>query len=113
MDTVKLGRRGRLLGETFNMMRKLLLAAAFATAALSSAAYADEPKYSLAKNTIGELVKNEQTKAVLNKFIPDLVANPQLEQGYEMHFADVVQYVPDQLTPEKLKAIDAELAKLK
>jgi hypothetical protein len=94
------------------MIRKLLAAAAVATLALSPVAFAQEAKYSTAKQTIGELIKNEKTKAVLTKHIPDLVANPQLEQGYEMKFADVMQYVPDQLTQEKLKAIDADLAKV-
>lgn len=94
------------------MIRKLLAAAAIATVALSPAAFAQEAKYSTSKQTIGELVKNEKTKAVLTKHIPDLVANPQLEQGYEMKFSDIVQYVPDQLTPEKLKAIDEDLAKV-
>jgi len=93
------------------MIRKLLAAAAVATLALSSAAFAQEAKYSTAKNTIGELVKNEKTKAVLTKHLPDLVANPQLEQGYEMKFLDIVQYVPE-LTPEKLKAVDEDLAKV-
>lgn len=95
-------------------MRKLLLAAAVLTvAALAPAALADEPKFSVEKTTIGELIKNEQTKAVLVKLIPDLVANPQLEQGYEMTFPDVASYVPDVLTPEKLKEINVELAKIK
>jgi len=95
------------------MIRQLLLAAAVATATLAPAAFADDPKYSVEKNTIGELIKNDQTKAALMKVIPELVQNPQLEQGYEMKFADIVQYVPDQLTPEKLKAMDDELAKIK
>jgi hypothetical protein len=96
------------------MIRKLMIAAAFAAATLAPAAIAQaaEAKYSVEKQTIGELVKNEQTKAVLVKHLPELIANPQLEQGYEMKFADIVQYVPDQLTPEKLKAINEDLAKL-
>jgi hypothetical protein len=94
------------------MIRRLLAAAAVATIALSPAAFAQEAKYSVNKQTIGELVKNEKTKAVLTKHLPELVANPQLEQGYEMKFPDIVQYVPDQLTPEKLKAIDEDLAKV-
>jgi hypothetical protein len=94
------------------MIRKLLAAAAVASLALTPMAFAQEAKYSTTKQTIGELVKNEKTKAVLTKHIPDLVANPQLEQGYEMKFADIVSYVPDQLTEEKLKAIDADLAKV-
>lgn len=94
------------------MIRRLLAAAAVATIALAPAAFAQEAKYSVNKQTIGELVKNEKTKAVLTKHLPDLIANPQLEQGYEMKFPDIVQYVPDQLTPEKLKAIDEDLAKV-
>ncbi|MDP3739404.1 MAG: hypothetical protein Q8R02_18590 [Hyphomonadaceae bacterium] len=98
------------------MIRKLLAAAAVASLALSPMAFAQEAateaKYSTSKQTIGELVKNEKTKAVLVKHLPDLIANPQLEQGYEMKFADIVSYVPDQLTPEKLKAVDEDLAKV-
>ena len=93
-------------------MRKFLIAAAVA-AILAPAALAEEgAKYSIEKQTIGELVKNETTKAVLVKHIPELVANPQLEMGYDMKFADIVSYVPDQLTPEVLKAIDEDLAKV-
>jgi len=94
------------------MIRKLLAAAAFAAVIASPAlAQTAEAKYSTTKNTIGELIKNEKTKAVLVKLLPDLVANPQLEQGYEMKFPDIVQYVPE-LTPEKLKEVDTELAKV-
>ena len=94
-------------------MRKLILAAVLASAAFAApAALAQEAKYAVEKQTIGELIKNEKTKAVLEKHIPELVSNPQLEQGYEMKFPDVVQYVPDQLTPEKLKAINEDLAKV-
>lgn len=98
-------------------MRKLILAAAFGAAVLGSPALAQDAaagaKYSISTQTIGELVKNPETKAVLDKHIAELVANPQLEQGYEMKFADIVSYVPDVLTDAVLKAIDADLAKLK
>ncbi|MBI1359896.1 MAG: hypothetical protein GC155_06380 [Alphaproteobacteria bacterium] len=94
-------------------MRKLLLAAAAATAFMAApVAFADDAKYSVEKNTIGELVQNEETKAALMKVMPDLINNPDLSQGYEMKFPDIVQYVPD-LTPEKLKQMDEELAKVK
>lgn len=93
-------------------MRKLVIAAVVAALMAPAALAQDGPKYSIEKQTIGELVKNESTKAALVKVIPDLIANPQLEQGYEMKFGDIVSYVPDILTPEKLKEIDAELAKV-
>lgn len=94
------------------MINKLILAGTIASLALTAPAFAQDAKYSITKQTIGELVKNEATKAVLDKHIPAVVANPQLEQGYDMKFADIVPYAPDQLTPEKLKAIEEDLAKL-
>ena len=101
------------------MIRKLLLAAAvFAMAApavmaqAAPAATASTAKFSVAKSTIGEIMGNPEAKAAFAKVMPELAANPQLEQGYSMTLADVVQYVPD-LTPEKLKEIDAGLAKVK
>ncbi|MBI1340551.1 hypothetical protein GC169_10150 [bacterium] len=98
-------------------MRNLIVAAAFGAALFAPSALAQDAaggaKYSIETQTIGELVKNPETKAVLEKHIAELVANPQLEQGYEMKFADIVSFVPDVLTPEVLKAIDADLAALK
>jgi hypothetical protein len=94
------------------MIRKLIVTATLAALALASPAFAQEARYSITKQTIGELVKNDATKAVLLKHIPEVVANPQLEQGYTMKFADIVQYAPEQLTPEKLKAIEEDLAKI-
>lgn len=95
------------------MFRKLVLAAGFATLAVVMPAWGQDAKYSTATQTIGELVGNESTKAVLAKHIPAALADPRLQQAYEMKFADIVQFAPDQLTPEKLKAIDEDLAKLK
>ena len=97
------------------MIRKLLLAAAvFAAAApaLAQTPAAGEPKFSVAKTTIGDIMANPDAKAAFAKVMPELAANPQLEQGYSMTLPDIVQYVPD-LTPEKLKEIDANLAKVK
>jgi hypothetical protein len=94
------------------MIRKLLLAAAVFAVATPALAQTAEPKFSVAKTTIGDIMANPEAKAAFAKVMPELAANPQLEQGYSMTLADVVQYVPD-LTPEKLKEIDAGLAKVK
>ena len=50
-------------------------------------------------------------KAVFAKYLPDLVSNPQLDQGRSMTLPEIVQYVPD-LTPNKLAAMDADLKAL-
>lgn len=70
------------------------------------------PKFSVAKTTIGDIMGNPEAKAVFAKAMPELAANPDLQQGYAMTLPDIVQFVPD-LTPEKLKEIDAGLAKIK
>lgn len=96
-------------------MRKLIVAAAFAAAAFSPAALADEDgaaKFSTSTTTIGELMENEATKAAFEKVMPDLVANPDLVQGYDFTLVDIQSYAPDEITDEKLAELDAELAKI-
>ncbi|CAN5115664.1 hypothetical protein BH11PSE2_BH11PSE2_17380 [soil metagenome] len=78
----------------------------------AAAAAADGPKFSVAKTTIGTIMGDPAAKAVFAKSMPELAANPDLQQGYEMTLPDIVQFVPE-LTPEKLKEIDTELAKIK
>lgn len=95
-------------------MRKLIVAAALAAATLSPAAFADEgaAKFSTSTSTIGEIMDNEEAKAAFEKVVPDLATNPDLAQGYDFTLVDVQSYVPDQLTDEKLKELDAEFAKI-
>ncbi len=95
-------------------MRKLIIAAAIAAASLSPAAFADggAAKYSTATTTIGEIMENEATKAAFEKVMPELATNPDLAQGYDFTLVDVQSYVPDQITDDKLKELDAELAKI-
>ena len=66
--------------------------------------------YSTSQSTIGALLNNPATRAVLEKHIPDLVANPSIQQASTMTLQAVKSYVPDTLSDEKLAAIDAELA---
>jgi para-nitrobenzyl esterase len=67
--------------------------------------------FSVATSTIGDLLDHPAAKAVFAKYLPDVVSNPQLDQGRGMTLPEIVQYVPD-LTPEKLAAIDADLKAL-
>ena len=91
----------------------LIASPAFAQPApAKSDAAAAGAKFSVAKSTIGELMGDPKAKAVCEKVLPELAANPDLQQGYAMTLPDIVSYVPD-LTPDKLKAIDAELTKIK
>ena len=95
-------------------MRKLIIAAAFAAASLSSAAFADEaaPKFSTTTSTVGQIMENEAAKAAFEKVMPDLAANPDLAQGYDFTLVDIQGYVPDMVTDEQLAELDAELASI-
>jgi len=94
-------------------MKRILLAVvaliAFGLPVDAQTAPAAGPKsFSVANSTIGDLLDNPAAKAVFVKYLPDVVANPDIDQGRSMTLPEIVQYVPD-LTPDKLAAIDADL----
>ena len=82
-----------------------------ATPAVSTAPAASAaPAYST-QTTIGELLDNPETKAVLNMHIPQVVSHPDVEMGRPYPLNGITEYVPE-LTPELLAKIDADLAKV-
>lgn len=60
---------------------------------------------------VGDLLGNPAAKAVLQKYIPEVVADPNLQMGVGFPLSGIAQFVP-QLTPEMLAKIDADLKKL-
>jgi len=76
---------------------------------LSTLAATSEQKLTIG-STYGALLDNPTTKAVLVKLAPEVVNNPQSQMGRELAFKDLAQFEPS-LTPDKLKEIDAALAK--
>ena len=88
-----------------------LLAAtpALAQAPVEPAAAAPAPKYSIQTSTLGQLLENPTTKALLEKHFPEVAHHPQLNEGLGLTLPDVVQYLPDVVTPPKLAAMDEEL----
>ena len=88
----------------------LAVAPAYAQEApVAPAATAPAAKYTIQTSTLGQLVENPQTKALLVKYFPEVANHPQLNEGLGLTLPDVVQYLPDVVTPEKLAAMDAEL----
>ena len=65
-------------------------------------------KYLVQTSKLGELAVNPATKATFLKYFPEVVNHPQFNEGLELTLPDVVQYLPDVVTPEKLAAMDAE-----
>lgn len=91
----------------------LAAALAFGAAAVAQtppaapAAAAPATGYSI-KSTVGDLLDNPATKAVLEKYVPEVVSNPQIEQGRPFPLEGIAPYAPS-LTPEMLAKIDTDL----
>ena len=100
-------------------MRNILLAAAIAfVPAMASAqqaapaATAQAGQYSTSTTEIGTLLDDPAAKAVLEKHVPGMTTNEQIDMARAMTLKDIQQYSPDQVTDALLAAIDADLAKL-
>jgi hypothetical protein len=85
-----------------------------AAAAEAPAADAAKPaaKFSTGETTIGDLLDNPATKAVLDKHMPGFSTNPQVEMARGFTLRAIQSMVPDQIKVETLDLVDADLAKL-
>lgn len=97
-----------------------LAAAALPASALAAeparpedAAPAAKPKYTTAETDIGTLLDDPAAKAIIDKYIPGMTTNEQIEMARSMTLKAVQTYAPDDVTDERLAKIDAELATLK
>lgn len=71
------------------------------------------PSAQLSTHTpIQALLDDDRAKAVLEKHVPGLTTNPQLQQALQMSLREVAAYAPQVFTAEVLDAIDADLAAL-
>ena len=95
------------------MIRKLLVAAAFAAAVSPLAVAQDAPKFSTKTSTFAALIESPEAKAALDKVFPGMSEAPELEQALQMTPDMVKGFVPEMLTDAKLAELDAELAKIK
>lgn len=83
------------------------------TAAAAAPAASAKPKYTAEDTELGTLLDDPAAKAIIAKHIPGLVDNDQIEMARSMTLKSIQQYAPDDVTDERLAAIDADLAKLK
>src|SRR5687768_16136796 len=103
------------------MMRKALIPVALATMAglsplLAAPAYAQAAsapapeRYSVETTLVGTLLDDPAAKAVLEKLIPTVYANPMFQDaGRSLTLKAVQQYEPGPLSDENLAKIQAEL----
>ena len=61
---------------------------------------------------IGTLLDDPAAKAVIEKHIPGMTTNEQIDMARAMTLKGVQQYSPDQVTDKVLAEIDADFAKL-
>lgn len=64
-----------------------------------------------ADSTIGELLDNPASRAVLQREIPAIAMSPQINQARDLSLRSIAVYAPTVLTKEKLQAIDEALAR--
>lgn len=87
-------------------------AASAQTAPAASSPAAAAPYYTSEETTIGDLLDNPTTKAVLVKHIPSVVNNEGIDRARSMTLVSIQPYSNDAITDDTLKAIDADLAKV-
>ncbi|MDE2403174.1 MAG: hypothetical protein KGM17_00475 [Sphingomonadales bacterium] len=101
------------------MIRRVVITALVALSAPAAvvqaeapAATAAKPGFSTADTDLGTLLDNPATKAVLSKYIADMISNPQIDMARSMTLRQLQSYAGDKLTDDTLAKIDAELAKV-
>lgn len=78
---------------------------------LMKAAAAVASSYSTSENTVGELLENEVTRAILEEVIPHVVHNQRIEKARRYTFASVARYI-EGLDDEMLARVDDRLAQI-
>jgi para-nitrobenzyl esterase len=93
----------------------MALVAASSTTALAAEQQtaAAAASYSTASTPLGTLMDDPQAKAVLEKHVPQLIANEQIQMARQITLKDIQGFAPQALSDATLAAIDADLAKLK
>lgn len=110
-------------------MRMIILTAAFALAvpgaagaqtapapaapqAAPAASTASTGHYSTSTTEIGVLLDDPAARALLDKHVPGMTSNEQVDMARSMTMKDIQQYSPDVITDKVLAALDADFAKL-
>ncbi len=68
--------------------------------------------YTTTDTTLGTLLDDPAAKAVLAKYIPDIINNPQVDRARVITLKQMQTYVPDSVPDAVLAKIDTDLAAL-
>jgi hypothetical protein len=84
-----------------------------ATVPAAAPAPAAKPLFSVTDSTIGALLDNPAAKAVLAKYVPAMLTNPQLDMARSMTLPQIQGFAGDLLNNDVLAKIAADLAGIK
>ncbi|WP_254049822.1 hypothetical protein [Novosphingobium sp. TH158] len=93
------------------MLRTIMIAGLLASASVPAMA-AEAAAYTTAETSIGTLLDDPAAKAILEKHLPGMAGNAQIDMARGMTLKQVQGFAPDQFSDELLAKIDADLAKL-
>lgn len=82
------------------------------SAASASSSATSAVHYSTTTTEIGVLLDDPAARAILDKHLPGMTTNDQVEMARAMTLKDIQQYNPDEVTDKILSAIDADFAKI-
>ncbi len=92
----------------------MMLAPLLASPALAGDAPASaiKPSFTTRDTDLGTLLDNPAAKAVLMKYIPTMISNPQIDMARSMTLKQLQSYAADQLPDATLAKIDTDLANI-
>jgi hypothetical protein len=82
------------------------------TAPVASSAPQVMTAYSTSETPIGELIDDEKAKAILERHVPGMTSNPQIDMARAFTLKDIQQYSADIVTDDVLAKIDADFKAL-
>lgn len=95
--------------ETQYIVRVTTLTVTLLLALLSVNSFAaDEPRFT-AQTSMAVILDNPAAKAVMTKYIPAVMADPQIEGARVISIGELATYIPSDLTPEVMAKLLAEL----
>ena len=99
----------RFIVLVFSSMLALALAAVLAQA---PAPTATTSHYTTTGTQIGQILDDPAARAIVNKRIPGVIDNDQIEMARQLTLKDLQQYSGDKMPDKALADIDAEFAKI-
>lgn len=94
------------------LMLTLTAAPSLSLAATTAPTTASKPYYSVTASSIGSLLDNPATKAILEKVIPTVIDNPQIAMARPLTLKQLQKFAAGKITDMDLAKIDLEIAKI-